>query len=167
MWRCWGVAGAGPYAWAGNAARCIKYKRIHKIKKLNCRGINSYLYKSFLIGADVCVMWWCVVGGLYRGSYMSRVVSELSSCGGVVFITRLYFALWLCVWYSVRNRGSYMSTLISVLSSYCGVLFITWCLCVFVLRCGGVCGMAWRAVWRLCVLCVVSTVAAVLSNRRG
>ena len=91
---------------------------------------------------------------------MSRVVGELSSCGGVVFITRLHFALWLCIWYSVRNRGSYMSTLISVLSSYCSVFLITSLMCVVELLFGGVCGMAWR-------LCCVSTVAAVLSNHRG
>lgn len=56
-----------------------------------------------------------------------------------------------------------MSTAISELSSYCGVFLITEYNCCYGLRCGGVCGMASR----LCVLCVVSTVAAALSNHRG
>ena len=41
-----------------------------------------------------------------------------------------------------------MSTAISELSSYCGVFLITEYNCCYGLRCGGVCGMAWR-------LCVV------------
>ena len=57
-------------------------------------------------------------------------------------------------------RGSYMSTAISELSSYCGVLFITSLMSCFIVRC---------VVWLggSVLLCVVSTVAAALSNHRG
>ena len=76
-------------------------------------------------GLAVCIVWRCMLGGLYRGSYMSTAISELSS--------------------------------------YCGVLFITSLMCVVELLYCVLCGMAWR----LCVLRVVSTVAAALSNHRG
>lgn len=40
-------------------------------------------------GLAVCIVWRCVLGGLYRGSYVSTAISELSSYCGVLFITSL------------------------------------------------------------------------------
>ena len=40
-------------------------------------------------GLAVCIVWRCVLGGLYRGSYVSTAISELSSYCSVLFITSL------------------------------------------------------------------------------
>ena len=73
-------------------------------------------------GVAVCIVWRCVLGGLYRGSYMSTAISELSSYCGVFLITSLMCVVELlyCVLCGMAWRRCCVSVSVRRLSNHRG-----------------------------------------------